>query len=100
MADKGIQHMVIFCLKHDKGSFEEKKFLMDGQSILSQIPVVSNFRVLPQISPKNDYHFGFSMEFSDQEAYDTYNQHPLHVDFVDKRWKAEVTKFLEIDFEL
>lgn len=40
------------------------------------------------------------MEFDDQAAYDTYSSHPLHLEFVEQRWKKEVTRFLEIDFKL
>jgi len=53
---------------------------------------------LRQVSPKNDYHFGFSMEFADQKAYSGYNDHPDHVAFVRDRWMPEVEKFLEIDY--
>jgi hypothetical protein len=94
-----IQHMVIFVLKHDKGSSAEAKFLSDAQTILTKIPVVKEFRVLDQVSVKNDYHFGFSMLFANQSAYDAYSNHPDHVAFVENRWKKEVSRFLEIDFK-
>lgn len=93
-----IQHSVIFTLKHADGSAQEQKFLEDGRAILSSIPVVRNFRVFRQVSPKNDYKFGFSMEFADQAAYDAYNAHPLHASFVSERWEKEVEAFLEIDY--
>jgi hypothetical protein len=95
-----IQHMVIFDLIHQKGSAAEAKFLSDGQAILSHIPVVNDFRVLDQVSLKNDYHFGFSMVFANRSDYETYNNHPNHVAFVENRWKKEVTRFLEIDFKV
>ena len=47
-----IQHMVIFVLKHDKGSVAETKFLADARTILTKIPVVKDFRVLDQVSIK------------------------------------------------
>jgi hypothetical protein len=96
---ESIQHMVIFVLKHDKGSAAEAKFLADARMILTKIPVVKEFRVLDQVSVKNDYHFGFSMVFANQAEYDTYSNHPDHVAFVENRWKKEVTRFLEIDFK-
>jgi hypothetical protein len=99
MTKDSIRHMVIFCLKHDKQALETEKFLMDGQTILCSIPGVEKFEVLKQISPKNEYDYGFSMEFSDKTAYENYNNHPLHVGFVNQRWLKEVTKFLEIDFK-
>ena len=94
-----IQHMVIFDLKHDKNSDEALKLLRDGKRILTGIPGVKQFQVFTQISPKNDYDFGFSMVFSGQAEYERYNDHPDHVAFVEQRWKKEVSRFLEIDFE-
>ena len=94
-----IQHMVIFNLKHAKGSAEEAAFLKDGESILTSIPVVKNFNVFNQVSAKNDYDYGFSMEFANQEEYDAYNDHPQHTAFVQERWLTEVERFLEIDFQ-
>lgn len=98
MTGNRIRHMVIFCLKHDIDSTETEKFLKDGLRILTSIPGVESFEVLNQVSPKNDYDFGFSMEFSSREDYDSYSAHPDHNEFVEQRWKKEVTRFLEIDF--
>ena len=93
-----IRHTVIFVLKHAHGSLQEKAFLRDAQ-VLAEIPGVEKFEQLRQISKKNDYEFGFSMEFKDQAAYAAYNDHPKHVKFVDERWKREVERFLEVDYE-
>ena len=60
---------------------------------------MKEFEQLRQVSPKNDYRFGFSMEFADQAAYAGYNGHPDHVAFVRDRWVPEVEDFLEIDYE-
>ena len=51
-----------------------------------------------EVSPKNDFRFGISMEFADEDAYAAYNAHPDHVRFVEERWLAEVADFLEIDY--
>jgi hypothetical protein len=59
---------------------------------------VQKFERLRQVGKKNDYAFGFSMEFADQAAYDGYNIHPDHVAFVRDRWTKEVEAFLEIDY--
>jgi hypothetical protein len=94
-----IQHMVIFNLPYPEGSDEAKKFLADGTRILTGIPTVRNFQAFKQVSAKNDYQYGFSMVFSNQEDYTTYNNHPDHVAFVQDRWLNEVTGYLEIDFQ-
>ena len=92
-----IRHTVIFTLKHAHGSLQEKSFLRDAK-VLTEIPGVKKFEQLKQVSPKNDYQFGFSMEFADQAAYTAYNVHPKHVQFVKDRWEREVERFLEIDY--
>lgn len=92
-----IRHTVVFRLKHAPGSAQEAAFLAEARK-LAVIPGVERFEALRQVSPKNDYAFGFSMEFADQAAYTVYNDHPDHVDFVQNRWLPEVEKFMEIDY--
>jgi hypothetical protein len=93
-----IRHTVAFRLKHADGSAEEAAFLRDALA-LAAIPGVQKFEQLRQVSRKNDFRFGFSMEFSDDNAYSGYNEHPVHVRFVRERWVPEVEDFLEIDYE-
>lgn len=92
-----IRHTVVFTLKHEAGSAEERAFL-EAALVLQAIPGVGKFERLRQVSPKADYAFGFSMEFADQAAYDGYNSHPDHVAFVRDRWVPEVDRFQEIDY--
>jgi quinol monooxygenase YgiN len=92
-----IRHTVVFRLKHAKDSPAEVAFLKSAD-ILDTIPGVLKFEKLRQTSSKNEYSFGFSMEFKDQAAYDHYNTHPDHVAFVQGRWIPEVEKFMEIDY--
>ena len=92
-----IRHTVVFALRHAAGSVEEGAFLLDAM-VLASIPGVETFERLRQVSPKNDYAFGFSMEFADEAAYAAYNDHPDHVAFVRDRWVPEVQRFLEIDY--
>ncbi len=98
--NESIIHSVIFSLKHPRGSDEEIRFLEDGRAILASIPAVSNFQVYRQVSPKNDFSFGFSMEFANQADYEDYNAHAAHEGFVKGRWIVEVEKFLEIDYQV
>ncbi len=92
-----IRHTVVFSLRHLPGSPEEAAFLEDAL-VLAGIPGVENFERLRQVSSKNEYRFGFSMEFADEVAYQAYNDHPEHVAFVRDRWEREVADFLEIDY--
>jgi hypothetical protein len=92
-----IRHTVVFRLKHPAASPQEAAFLTAAIR-LAEIPGVQKFERLRQVGKKNDYAFGFSMEFADQAAYDGYNIHPDHVAFVRDRWAKEVEAFLEIDY--
>jgi heme-degrading monooxygenase HmoA len=94
-----IRHTVVFTLAHPEGSPAESEFLA-ATGGLSAIPGVEEFELLRETSPKNAYRFGISMEFADRAAYDAYNEHPDHVRFVQERWLAEVTDFLEVDYEV
>jgi hypothetical protein len=92
-----IRHTVSFTLHHPAGSDEERGFLAAAEK-LGEIPGVEAFEILAEVSPKNDFRFGISMEFADQAAYEGYNGHPEHVAFVERRWLKEVADFLEIDY--
>ncbi|MEM7347336.1 MAG: Dabb family protein [Chloroflexota bacterium] len=92
-----IIHTVAFKTKHPLGSAEEKDVLKAGID-LGNLPMVNNFQCYRQVSQKNEFEFGFSMEFESEEAYEAYNNHPDHVNFVSNRWIPEVETFLEIDY--
>ena len=92
-----IRHTVVFTLAHPAGSDAERDFLAAAER-LATIPGVEAFELLAEISPKNDYRFGISMEFADQSVYEGYNGHPAHVSFVQERWLPEVADFLELDY--
>jgi hypothetical protein len=92
-----IRHTVAFTLGHPGGSAEETNFL-DAAKRLAAIPGVEAFELLSEVSPKNGYRFGISMEFADRAAYESYNEHPDHVRFVQERWLVEVSDFLELDY--
>jgi hypothetical protein len=98
MGEQRIKHMVIFSLKYEVGSAQADQFLKKSKEILENIQMVENFEVFSQVSAKNDFDFGFSMEFTNNQAYAAYNTHPIHVDYVNNIWNQEVARFLEIDF--
>jgi len=92
-----IRHTVSFSLRHAPGSDGESDFLAAARR-LGEIPGVEAFDVLAEVSPKNGFRFGISMEFGSRAAYDGYNEHPAHVAFVQERWLTEVSDFQEIDY--
>jgi Stress responsive A/B Barrel Domain len=89
-----IRHTVVFALRDPEGAPD---FLAAAQN-LAAIPGVEAFELLDEVSPKNGYRHGISMEFAGRDAYDAYNGHPDHVRFVQERWLPEVADFLEIDY--
>lgn len=92
-----IQHTVVYRLKHPIGSAKEKDF-QEAIAGLAKIPGVKHLRRHRQVSVKNKFTFGLSMEFASMDDYRTYNEHPLHTAFVAIRWVPEVAEFLEIDY--
>jgi hypothetical protein len=94
-----IRHTVVFKLMHPQGSAQEQDFLNVANK-LANIQGVEKFECLKQISKKNKFEYGLSMEFSNQQVYDRYNNHPEHVAFVQERWLEEVEDFLEIDYQI
>ena len=97
MNEKRIRHTVVFALVHPEGSAAERDFL-DAAERLATVPGVEKFELLSEVSPKNGYRFGLSMEFADRATYARYNEHPDHVRFVQERWQSEVSEFLELDY--
>jgi len=97
MVANRIRHTVTFSLVHEPGSAEERDFLQAAEHLAS-IPGVEAFELLAEVSPKNGYRYGISMEFADRSAYERYNEHPDHVRFVQERWLSEVSDFLELDY--
>ena len=93
-----VLHTVVFRLHHAAGSAAEAEFLAAARATLPAIPGVEEFVVRQQVSPKSALTHQFSMRFADQAAYDAYNGHPAHVDFVATRWAHEVAEFQEYDF--
>ena len=97
MVANRVRHTVAFTLVHEDGSAEERDFL-EAAEHLATIPGVEAFELLAEVSPKNGYRYGISMEFANRSAYDRYNEHPDHIRFVQQRWLAEVSEFLELDY--
>lgn len=92
-----ITHSVIFKLKYPKGSTEAISFLKAATQ-LAHIPGVQAFKPLLQVSTKNKFEYGLTMQFESQQEYDRYNSHPQHSAFIQAYWIPFVEDFLEIDY--
>ena len=93
-----IRHTVVFKLKLAKDSPAEKDFRTAAKK-LALIPSVEHFEYLQQISKKNKFDYGISMEFKSQDLYDKYSKHPDHLAFIQQYWLKDVEDFLEIDYQ-
>lgn len=92
-----IRHSVILKLKADINPADKQAFFTAVDK-LAVIPDVQKFEFLKQISPKNKFEYSISMEFDNQEKYDSYSNHPEHVAFIQNFWMKNVEDFLEIDY--
>lgn len=75
-------------------------FLDNSRKILSNIPGLKDFEVSKQVSVKNNFQYGFSMFFENEDMYKAYNEHTDHTDCVKSIWLKDVEEFMEIDFKL
>ena len=98
MVGMTIQHTVVFRLTHPRGTDAEMEFLETANRVLAAITGVRDFTIQRQVSAKSDMDWQFAMTFASVEAYDAYNEHPDHVEFVQTRWAREVVAFQEYDF--
>jgi hypothetical protein len=76
-----IRHSVILKLKPEL-TFKEKQVFFEAVNALSVIPNVQKFEFLKQISSKNKFEFGISMEFDNQEQYYIYSNYPEQIVFI------------------
>lgn len=94
-----IRHSVILLLKAELDQNQKIAFF-DAVETLKSIPNVQKFEVLKQISSKNKFEYGISMEFDTQAHYDAYSAHPKHIAFIQDFWMNSVNDFLEIDYTI
>ncbi len=92
-----IRHSVLLQLKPSLGADAVAEFFLEANK-LAAIPGVQRFECLQQVSPKNKFEYGISMQFDNKGQYDVYTNHPEHVAFVQQHWINCVEAFLEIDY--
>ena len=93
-----IRNSVIFKLK-PQISAAEKTFFFEAVNQLAKIEGVEQFEVLEQISKKNNFEYGISMEFANAELFENYSNHPANLHFIKNFWLKNVEDFLEIDYK-
>ena len=96
-------HVVIFWTDPEKpGAVEE--LLAGAEKYLRPIPGTLAFHCgkmagSPRPVVDQSYQVALNIMFTDKQAQDDYQVHPLHIEFVEKVFKPNCTKVLIYDFE-
>jgi hypothetical protein len=86
-------HNVIFYLKKDAPKDEVEKLIQDSHKLLGKIPTVRGLwagRPAEKATPKvavTDYAVGLLVLFDDYAGLQTYLDHPLHTEYLEKHGK-------------
>ena len=96
-------HAVIFYLKKDAPRGEAGALIKDAHQILTKIPTVRRLsagRPAEKATPEvaiTDFQVGLLVHFDDYQGLQTYLDHPLHTEYVQKH-KKYLEKILVYDF--
>ena len=96
-------HIVIFWTDPKKASAADE-LLAGAKKYLAGIPGILHFHIgkmAPSHRPVVDqsYQVALNITFKDKQAQDAYQEHPLHVVFVEKAFKPNCAKVVVYDFE-
>jgi hypothetical protein len=95
-------HVVIFWTKPEKPA-ALNELITGANEFLKPIPGILSFhigRMVPSHRPVVDqsYQVALNIVFLDKQAQDTYQTHPLHVEFVEKAFKPNCARCVVYDF--
>ena len=96
-------HVVIFWTDPKKSNAVDE-LLAGAKKYLAGIPGILHFHIgkmAPSHRPVVDqsYQVALNITFKDKPAQDAYQEHPLHVEFVEKAFKPNCVKVVVYDFE-
>ena len=96
-------HVVIFWTDPKKSSATDE-LLAGAKKYLAGIPGILHFHIgkmAPSHRPVVDqsYQVALNITFNDKQAQDAYQDHPQHVEFVEKAFKPNCVKVVVYDFE-
>jgi hypothetical protein len=96
-------HVVIFWTKPDKpGAADE--LLAGAKKYLADIPGVLHFHIGKMVGSHRpvvdqSYQVALNLVFPDKKTQDIYQDHPQHIEFVEKVFKPNCAKVVVYDFE-
>ena len=96
-------HVVIFWTDPKKPD-AAAELIAGAEKYLAGIPGVLHFhvgRMAPSHRPVVDqsYQVALNIVFTDKQAQDSYQDHPAHIEFVEKAFKPNCMKVVIYDFE-
>jgi len=96
-------HVVIFWTQPEKPNAADE-LIAGANQYLRNVPGIVNFHVgkmVPSQRPVVDqsYQVALSIQFESKAAQDAYQDHPLHLEFVEKSFKPNCAKVVVFDFE-
>jgi len=96
-------HVVIFWTDPAKPNAADE-LLAGARQYLNQAPGIRHFhvgRMVPSHRPVVDqsYQVALNVVFESKQAQDDYQQHPAHLEFVEKVFKPNCRKVVVYDFE-
>jgi hypothetical protein len=95
-------HVVIFWTDPNKPSAADE-LIAGGQKYLKDIPGVLHFHIGKMVGSHRavvdqSYQVALNLVFPDKAAQDTYQDHPQHIEFVEKSFKPNCVKVVVYDF--
>ena len=99
----GVSHVVVCWLK-EPGNAEHRRRVIEACKGLIDIPGVQEVTVgtaIPSTRPVVDSSYDVAMvvRFRDEKAMRDYDQHPIHVNAIEKTLKPLVARFVVYDFQ-
>ncbi len=96
-------HVVIFWTDPKKPNAAEE-LIAGARKYLVDLPGILHFHVgkmVPSHRPvvEQSYQVALNFIFTDKKAQDTYQDHPVHMEFVEKAFKPNCAKVVIYDFE-
>ena len=96
-------HVVIFWTKSDQAGATEA-LLAGAEKYLKPCPGVQHYHCGRMASSHRDvvdqtYQVALNLIFEDKASQDAYQEHPLHVEFVEKVFKPNCERALVYDFK-
>jgi hypothetical protein len=96
-------HVVIFWTD-PKNAKATDDLIAGAKKYLAQIPGVLHFHIGKMVASHRpvvdqSYQAALNLVFADKKAQDDYQEHPLHLEFVEKAFKPNCVKVVVYDFE-